>query len=140
MTRPITLLLVSDDPELRAEWQAAEQGLTDIRVLAHFAANAREATRLARAQQPDAICLANRTPAADLEALVGELQDAAPAATYIGLLDRRNFDSGDAETAYVVTATRLGLRDFLRRPLSSGELTTCLRRLLQVDQIGRAHV
>lgn len=133
MTRPITLLLVSDDPDLHAEWQAAEEGLADIRVLTHFGDSQREALKLARAQQPDAICIASST-AAELEALVIELRDAVPEALLVGMLDRRQFDSGDAETAFVVAATRAGLRDFLRRPLSSNEVNACLRRLHSTDR------
>ena len=131
MTRPVTLLLVSDDPDLIPEWRAAEGGLADLRVLAHFADSQREALRLARGQQPDVVCLANQGTAADFEAFVGDLRDAVPAAALVGLLDRRQFDSGDAEAAFVVGAARAGLRDFVRRPLSSGELTTCLRRVTE---------
>jgi len=131
MTRPITLLLVSDDPDLAAEWTAAEQGITDLRVLPHFADNHREALRTARAQQPDAILLAGREAGGDFDAMVTELRDAVPAAALVGVLDRRNFESGDAETSFVVRATRGGVRDFVRRPLSSNELSTCLRRVVE---------
>ena len=129
MTRPIALLLVCDDPDMAAEWQAAEDGLTDLRVLPHFADSQREALRLARAQQPDIVCLTPRGNASDFEALVTELRDTLPTAALVGVLDRRQFETGDAETAFVVSATRAGVRDFLRRPLSSGELGTCLRRI-----------
>lgn len=135
MTRPLTLLLVSDDPDLASEWKAAEQGLGDLRVLPHYAESHREALRLALAQQPDAICLAGRETGAAFEAVITELRDAAPTAALIGVLDRRNFESGDAETAFVVNATRSGVRDFVRRPLSSNELSTCLRRVAQRDYV-----
>jgi pilus assembly protein CpaE len=129
MTRPVTLLLVADDPDLTAEWRAVEDGLRDTRVLVHFADNQREALTVARSQQPDVVCLSNNGSAAEFESFVGELRETLPAATFVGVLDRRRFDSGDAESAFVVSATRAGLRDFLRRPLSSGEVTSCLRRV-----------
>ncbi len=144
MTRPITLLLISDDPDLAAEWKAAEQGLTDLRVLPHFAANHREALRLAHAQQPDVVCIVSRSDVAAFEHVVGEIREAVPNAMQVGVLDRRQFESGDAETAFVVAAARSGVGDFLRRPLSSNELAVCLNRvhkqeandLRQVDKPG----
>lgn len=134
MTRPLTILLVSDDPDIRSEWTAAEQGLTDVRVLPHFADNHREALRVARAQQPDAVFLAGAETGADFDAVVTELNDAVPTSALVGVLDRRNFESGDAETAFVVRATRGGVRDFVRRPLSSNEIGTCLRRVHDQDR------
>jgi len=136
MTRPLTILLVSDDPDLRSEWQAAEQGLAEARVLPLFADSQREAVRVALAQQPDAICVLTHGAAQALQTSVEELQRASPSAALIGILDRRQFDSGDAETAFVVEATRAGVRDFLRRPLSSNELDACLRRIARGDKLG----
>jgi len=128
MTRPLTILLIADDPDLTAEWKAAERGLNDGRVLPHFATNHREAVRTALAQQPDVICLLTANSDEPLHAVISELREAAPATSVIGILDRRNFQSGDEETAFVVDATRAGVRDFIRRPLSSNELGACLRR------------
>jgi len=134
MTRPTTILLVSEDPDLRAEWQAAEAGTTEVRVLAHFADSRRDALRLARSQQPDAVCLGTSPDPVAIETWVAELQEAAPNARFVGILDRRLFASGDAEAAFLVAATRAGLRDFLRRPLSSTELGACLRRSTDADR------
>lgn len=136
MSRPITLLLVSDDPDLTAEWNAAEPGLTDLRILAHFSDGERDAVRTARAHQPDIVCIAGLAGVLNFEAFVSELREAAPGAAFVGVLDRRQFDSGDDETAFVVTATRAGLRDFVRRPLSSAELTTSIRRIRDAKQPG----
>lgn len=129
MTRPLTLLLVADDPDLTTEWQAAEKGLTGLRVVPHFAENHRQAVRVALAQQPDVVLLTGGASDASYEASVHELRDAAPSTAIVGVLDRRNFDSSDAETAFVVAATRAGVRDFVRRPLSSNELSASLRRV-----------
>ena len=134
MPRPLTILLVSDDPDLRNEWQAAEQGLTHARVLPHFARSQREAVRAALAQQPDAICVLTDKDVQAFRGVVTELREAAPTAAVVGVLDRRHFDSGDAETAFVVSATRAGVRDFLRRPLSSNEVDACLRRVANGEQ------
>ncbi|MEM7201553.1 MAG: AAA family ATPase [Planctomycetota bacterium] len=128
MARPLTVLLAADDPDLTTEWQAAEAG-TELRLLPHVATTARDAVALARQRQPDVVCLAMSNGLAGLDELASELQEAAPMAALLGVLDRRQFDSGDAESAYVVAATRAGVRDFLRRPLSSGELSACLERL-----------
>ncbi|MGC6488911.1 MAG: AAA family ATPase [Planctomycetota bacterium] len=137
MTRPITLLLVHDDADLDAEWQAAERGLQDVRVLAHVAENHVQAVRVARAQQPDVICVPAQGPARSFETTVRELREAAPGASLVGMLDRRAFASADDETAFVVSATRAGVQDFLRRPLSSDELTAVLRRAGPAREAGR---
>ena len=134
MTRPISTLLVGDDPDLTTEWQAAEAGQSDLRLLAHFATNSREAVQIANSHLPEVIFLAEPSRFADLSAFVAELRQAAPGAELVGVLDRRHFESGDAETAFVVEAARAGLRDFLRRPLSSTELSGCLERVTHRGQ------
>ena len=129
MSRPITLLLIADDPDLTSEWKAAEHGLTDVRVQAHFVGTHRDALRAAATHQPDIVCLQHSGGSGDiLRREVAELKQAAPAASVVGVLDRRSFESSDAETAFVVAATRAGVSDFIRRPLSSSELDDCLRR------------
>ncbi len=127
MSRPITILLVSNDPDLPTEWQAAEAALGSMRVITHFAENRRDAVKVATSRQPDIILLASGET--DLGAFAAELRDAAPLAHLVGVLDRRQFESGDEESAFVVAATRAGVRDFVRRPLSSSELIGCFRRL-----------
>lgn len=131
MSRPISVLLVSDDPDLVTEWRAAERGLDQLRLQAQSAATPREALHRARSQHPDVVLLAPQAPLEDIEEFVAELLQAAPGAVPIGVLDRRQFDSGDAESAFLVSATRAGVRDFLRRPLSTAEMTACLERLVQ---------
>ncbi len=133
MTRPLTLLLIADDPDLATEWQAAERGLTDVRVLSHFASTHREALRIAATQQPDIICV-QPDAGAVFGTVVAELKQNAPTAVVVAVLDRRNFASGDDETSFVVEATRAGVADFVRRPLSSREFDACLRRASQADQ------
>ena len=34
MTRPLTILLIADDPDLTAEWKAAERGLNIVTIVA----------------------------------------------------------------------------------------------------------
>jgi len=55
-------------------------------------------------------------------------------ATFLGVLDRSQFASGDQESAFLVSAMRAGVRDFLRRPLSSSELAACLHRLVDGEK------
>lgn len=131
MSRPLTLLLIADDPDLASEWRAAERGLNDVRVHPHFATTHREGLRVAATQQPDVICLQHRGGEDVFGPEVAELMQAAPAAAVVGILDRRDFESGDAETAFVVEAARAGVSDFVRRPLSSSELGACLQRALR---------
>lgn len=123
------MLWIGDDPDLSTEVEAAISGLSDVRVLPRFADDTRVGLRLARSQQPEVIGLANLPAVGGLDATVEELRLAVPGAAIVALLDSRRFDSGDAESAFLVEATRAGLRDFLRRPLSSAELAACLRRL-----------
>lgn len=136
MSRPVTVLLVTDEPDLVAEWRAVEASADTPRLLAHTAAGPRDAVRIAASQEPDLVLLALATPPAELADLAAELADAAPRAALVGVLDRRTFASGDAESEFVVAATRAGCCDFLRRPLSSADVAACLRRVLRGARVG----
>ncbi|MCR9245726.1 MAG: AAA family ATPase [bacterium] len=129
MPRPVTVLLVADDPDFAAEWQAAQSGLVDHRVLTHSASTPREAVQLAASRQPDVVCLALATSTDAMANLVRDIVDVVPHAAFLAVLDRRQFENGDAESQFVVGAMRAGVRDFLRRPLSSNELMAALRRV-----------
>ena len=131
MSRPVTVLLVTDEPDLVAEWRAAEASADLPRLLTHTAAGVRDAVRLAASQEPDVVLLGLSAPANALADLTAELADAAPRAALVAVLDRRTFASGDAESEFLVAATRAGCCDFLRRPLSSADVAACLRRVLR---------
>lgn len=129
MTRPISVLFVADDEsDLASEWQLASGGVTDVKVRANVAEGVAAATRMAQAEPPDVACIAVPLRSVDLALLIDELRACAPRCVMVGLIDGSKFESGDAEARFIVEATRAGLRDFLRRPLSSSELQPCLRR------------
>jgi pilus assembly protein CpaE len=129
MARPLQLLLLADDPDLAAEWRSALANLPELPTLPQVVSTVRAAQQFARSHQPDAICLLPGERPEEFAALLRELHAAAPAASLIGILDRRRFDNGDAESHFLVTALRSGCVDFLRRPLSTPELSACLRRI-----------
>ena len=121
------VLLVSSDPSLREEFEAALENLKDFSPSIHTADSPRQGVEVARIRRPDLVCIEMDASGKELERFASELSIHAPR-TLIGAVYRSDaFGSDSSETA-IIAGVRAGVSDFLRRPLSTAEVAQLLRR------------
>ena len=121
------VLLVSSDPSLREEFEAALENLKDFSPSIRTADSPRQGVEVARIRRPDLVCIEMDASGKELERFASELSIHAPR-TLIGAVYRSDaFGSDSSETA-IIAGVRAGVSDFLRRPLSTAEVAQLLHR------------
>ncbi|MCO5166236.1 MAG: AAA family ATPase [Planctomycetes bacterium] len=128
MDRTLHVLVVGADPSLLPEFEAAADGVRRVRLVAHGARDLRAGVEAARARTPDLVIAQMDRDVRPLrtfaEEIAAEAPDAVVAAAY------RPDDLRDTgEGQLFIEAMRARVQDFLRRPLSSGELQQLIDRV-----------
>jgi pilus assembly protein CpaE len=127
--RTLQILVVGEDATLRAEFEAALEGIPNLRPVTHFATNYRRALELALSRRPDLVCIEmDRRPqhlVAFAEEMLGLVPESALAVLYLA----DQISAPEPDSAFVLQLLRANVRDFLRRPLSPAELRSLLERL-----------
>lgn len=121
------LLVLTPEGPLRGEIQAALQGLRQPPPI-YFADDLRQALHTAASRAPDLIVLELSPDVRQLRTAAGELALAAPDAALVAAWSDESLASDVASSAPLIEAVRCGVRDFLRRPVSSTELDELLQR------------
>ncbi|MFV0444249.1 MAG: CpaE family protein [Planctomycetaceae bacterium] len=126
-------MLVTSDPALEDELRGALQGLSQANVVVHVAADLLRAVDLARSRRPQLAIVEMTGDMARLKSISAELQAACPEMTLTGAYRTDTFSPAvwerAAQGAVFVESLRAGYRDFLRRPISAGDLQQLLGRL-----------
>ncbi|MFO0865649.1 MAG: AAA family ATPase [Gemmataceae bacterium] len=127
---PSSILLVSDDPKLPAEFQAAIGGLPfKDDLVVHTAADLRQGAEAARNRRPAAIIVEMTRDLPALKAFADEVSSGTPESLVAAVFHPSIFGHDVSESAVLIEALRAGIRDFLRRPLSAGDVEQLLGRL-----------
>ena len=116
--KPLTVLLVEDEYELRRETAAFLELYCD-RVIP--AANGREALALFAADRPDLVISDIRMPIMDGLELAATLKQLSPQTPLI-------FCTAFTETDYLLKAIELGVAGFVRKPVDTDELLSVMRK------------
>lgn len=128
MDRALHVLCVGHDPNLPGELEAALEGVRGVRCQVHAVRNQRAGVEVARDRTPDLIVVEMGPTVRTIRTFAEEVLHAAPdttlAATYAP------GEAGDGAGLFV-EGLRIGVKDFLRRPLSSGELQQLIDRLVR---------
>jgi pilus assembly protein CpaE len=125
------LLIVGPDPRLPEEFAAALKGIADMQPVTHAVGSCRQGIEAARNRRPE---LAFVEMTRDLRALKGFAEEVAvcsPETVVAAVYAPDIFGPDVSESAILIEAMRAGVRDFLRRPLSSTDLRGMLERLLR---------
>ncbi|QDU98841.1 AAA family ATPase [Lignipirellula cremea] len=125
MSDTAQILIVTGDPKLREELLAAIASLGDRAVLPVVVDSLRKGIDAARNRAPDLI-LVEMT--ADLEGLRNFAREVADDAPVAAVFRPETFDADVSESTIIIGAIRAGVKDFLRRPVSSAELGELLTR------------
>jgi pilus assembly protein CpaE len=125
------LLVISSDGQLHEEMRAALRGVGSRAPAALFFADSRAGIEAARSRQPQVIVLEMTPDLAALRACAQEAAAAVPGAILVAAF-RPEVLAGDvSESTLLIEAIRVGVKDFLRRPLSATELDPLLARAQQ---------
>jgi pilus assembly protein CpaE len=121
------LLVISPDTKLHDELRAALHALGDRAPVPHFVAESRAGCEAARSRQPEVVLVEMGRDLAALKALAAEIHAGAPRALLVAAM-RPELTAGDSEGAVLIEVLRCGVKDFLRRPVSTTELDLLLAR------------
>lgn len=122
------LLIVSPDLKLHEELRSALRALGDRAPVAHFAAEMRAGIEAARSRQPEIVLVEMGLNLSALKVFAGEISAGAPRAMLAALFRPETIGNDVSESALLIEAIRCGVKDFLRRPISTGELDQLLVR------------
>jgi pilus assembly protein CpaE len=122
------ILIITADPKLQEELQAALRAMGDRAPVAHFVAEARQGVEAARSRAPDLVLVEMGRNMAALKSVTREIVAIAPGSTVAAVFRPDVFGNDVSESAIVIEALRAGVKDFLRRPVSTGELEQLLER------------
>jgi pilus assembly protein CpaE len=124
------ILVVGPDPALRKELDAALASLSDLRPAVHAAADLRQGVEAVRNRHPHLVVVEMSCQTRALEVFAGEVAALAPDSTVVAAFSPAVFGPDVSESTLLIAALRAGVRDFLRRPLSSADLEQLLARIL----------
>lgn len=125
----LQILVVGADPALRSEIEAALPAAFQQRAVLRSVADLHGALETARVREPALVAVDLGRDLGALRAFSAELAATVPACVVVGLHDP--LATGRDESAFLIEAMRAGVRDFLRRPVSSTELQDVLERVLR---------
>ena len=104
--------------------------------MTHFFDELRGAADAARDFQPEIIVIELTTDMRSLGAVTDELSAAAPHSSIIAVFRPDQLPGNVAESTIMIQALRMGVEDFIRRPISSRDLEQLLARRLQKPSRG----
>ncbi len=128
MSDIINILLVSPDPRFRAELENAIASLDDLKPVIHHAGDARQAIEATRSRRPHIALMEMGPDVGPLQAFAEEASVVSPETNVAAVFRPDGFGEDVSESAVLILAIRAGVKDFLRRPVSTAELAELLRR------------
>jgi pilus assembly protein CpaE len=124
----VNILLVSPDPRFRAELETTIASLDGLNPVVQHAADARQAIEAARSRRPQVALMEMGPDIGPLQAFAEEASVVSPETTVAAVFRPDGFGADVSESAILILAIRAGVKDFLRRPVSTTELAELLRR------------
>lgn len=129
MTSPRILVHRIDDTlddEVRAAVVGAGAGNSSL----HFHGDLRSTINAAIDFQPSIVMLEIQDNFDDLKTLVEETTAAVPDAAIIGVYDVNQISNNQSESSVMIRSLRLGVEDFLKRPIASPDLRQVIQTRL----------
>ncbi|MDX2175870.1 MAG: AAA family ATPase [Candidatus Sumerlaeia bacterium] len=124
------IMVVGKDNSLLAEVESALARIPKVRAVTHFVGDVKKGADQARSRQPDILLVESDLELLSLRNFVEEVQNGSPKTAVAAIYHPTLFGPDVKEGDYVIAGMRAGVRDFLRRPISSLELDQFLQRTL----------
>ncbi len=124
------ILVIGSDPTLAEELAAVVSALKAYRPVVRYVREFRQAPEMARSWRPDLALVDMSADLGPLKVLAGEMQANSPETALVGVFRPDIFSHDVQESVLLIEAIRIGLGDFIRRPISSADLEGLLSRRL----------
>jgi pilus assembly protein CpaE len=125
----IDLAVLTEDLQLQSELRSAVSSLGEAQPRLRFAASHRELLEAVRSRTPTLVLAPFGDLPADVSKLARELASLEHPVPVAAILPPHGFGHEAQESNILIQAMRAGVRDFLRRPISTTELRTLLENL-----------
>lgn len=126
--RILYTLVVGNDPGLHEEVTSASEALRRARVVVLHANTLREGVETARNRNPNMIILQLGDKTQEVQAFTRDVTHVSPGSVVVGAYRVDGAAESTDDGQLVVGAMRCGVRDFLRRPISSNEFEGVIER------------
>ncbi len=127
--RTPTILIVSADARLEEEVRQALSGIADLHAVLHTATDFRQGAEAVRSRRPDFVFVEMARDLRPLKSFADEVLKNSPETNLAAVFSSDLFGHDVSESALLIQALRVGIQDFLRRPLSRIDLEQLLERL-----------
>ncbi|HBJ37726.1 MAG TPA: hypothetical protein DDZ51_23815 [Planctomycetaceae bacterium] len=126
---PKLLIFAQDEAIGREIRDAVRSGAADGPINIYVTTDLTQAVDTVRDREPDAVMIELTGDLHGDRTRIGELRSINPELTLVGVYSAES-NSGGMQSSYMVELVRLGLSDFLRRPIAEGELNGFFTRLI----------
>jgi pilus assembly protein CpaE len=125
---PKVLIFAHDEAVGREIRDAVRSGAADGPVSLYLTTDLTSAVDTVRDREPNAVLLELTGDLSGDRTRIGELRSTAPDLSIVGVYNAESNATG-MDSGYMVELVRLGVSDFLRRPIADGELNGFFERL-----------
>jgi pilus assembly protein CpaE len=125
---PKVLIFADDEAVGREIRDAVRGGAADGPVNLYLTTDLTSAVDTVRDREPDAVLIELTGDLSGDRTRIGELRSSAPDLSIVGVYNAESNATG-MDSGYMVELVRLGVSDFLRRPIADGELNGFFDRL-----------
>ena len=124
------ILVHRHDDNLDDEVRAALSGSGLTKASIHFHSELRSTINAAVSFQPSLVIIEVTENLEELKTLVEETLAVVPEATILGVYDVNRIPPGQSESALMIQALRLGVEDFMRRPIAATDFQQVIKTRL----------
>ena len=107
------------DENLDDEVRAAVAGISNLNASLHFHSELRSTINAATSYQPNLVVIELNESLDQVKTVVEETLAAVPTATILGVYDATQITQHMDESALMLQALRIGVEDFIRRPIAT---------------------
>jgi pilus assembly protein CpaE len=123
------ILTLSDDPQLQGELQTAASALGEDQPRLRFVSDLPALMESIRSRPPALVLAPFGDKLSEMSNLARELTTSSPPIPLVAIFRPYGFGDDVSESGVLIEALRSGVRDFLRRPVSTTELRTLIESL-----------
>lgn len=121
------VLIQTDDPRLREELEEALDSLGDAAPVHRLAESRSRAVQMIQNREPDLLLFELTADLNSVRQFAQEVHTVSPLTMLVAVFQQEVLGQDESESSFVIEAMRIGVKDFLRRPISSSELDRLLR-------------